>query len=146
MEEKGLEGTASGSSDSSKKGKHAQYSSVDEDRRPIYPPSVGTYNTWIQNGSDGTNSTYHDAPSVEMPVRTSIDRARPSYDRIRASMDRVRASYEVSYNFTTAARLTRIESSHSANNSRNRAVANSSRGFMQGRLRGLSVISNKSRH
>ena len=145
-EEKGLEGTASDSSDSSKKGKHAQYPSVDEDRRPIYPPSVATHNTRTQNGSDGTNYTHHDAPSVEMPVRTSIDRARPSYDRIRASMDRVRASYEASHDFTTAARLTRIESSHSANNSRNRAAANSSRGFMQGRLRGLSIISNKSRH
>ena len=145
-EEKALEGTASGSSDPSKKGKHAQYSSVDEDRRPIYPPSVATHNTRTQNGSDGTNSTHHAAPSVEMPVRTSINRARPSYDRIRASMDRVRASYEASHDFTTAARLTRIESSHSANNSRNRAAANSSRGFMQGRLQGLSIIPNKSRH
>jgi phospholipid-translocating ATPase len=144
-EEKGLEGTASGSSDSSKKGKRAQYPSVDEDRRPIYPPSVATHKTRTQNGSDGTNYTHHHVPSVETPVQPSIDRARPSYDRIRASMDRVRPSYEASHDFTTAARLTKIESSHSVN-SRNRAAASSSRGFMQGRLRGLSIISNKSRH
>lgn len=132
-EEKGPKNTASMSLDSSNKGKHAQYPSVDEDRRPIYPPSVTTHNTRTQNGSDGTNSTDHNAPSVEMPVRTSIDRARPSYDRIRASMDQVRASYEASHDFTTAAGLTRIESSHSVNNSRNLAAAKSSRGFMLGR-------------
>ncbi|KAM0123669.1 hypothetical protein ACHAP3_010949 [Botrytis cinerea] len=131
-EEKGPKNIASMSLDPSNKGKHAQYPSVDEDRRPIYPPSVTTHNTRTQNGSDGTNSTDHNAPSVEMPVRTSIDRARPSYDRIRASMDQVRASYEASHDFTTAAGLTRIESSHSVNNSRNLAAAKSSRGFMLG--------------
>ncbi|TGO52916.1 hypothetical protein BELL_1623g00010 [Botrytis elliptica] len=133
VEEKGPKNTASISLDSSNKGKHAHYPSVDEDRRPIYPPSVTTHNTRTQNGSDGTNSTDHNAPSVEMPVRTSIDRARPSYDRIRASMGQVRASYEASHDFTTAVGLTRIESSHSVNNSRNLAAANSSRGFMLGR-------------
>ncbi|EMR82974.1 putative phospholipid-transporting atpase 1 protein [Botrytis cinerea BcDW1] len=131
-EEKGPKNIASMSLDPSNKGKHAQYPSVDEDRRPIYPPSVTTHNTRTQNGSDGTNSTNHNAPSVEMPVRTSIDRARPSYDRIRASMDQVRASYEASHDFTTAAGLTRIESSHSVNNSRSLAAAKSSRGFMLG--------------
>ncbi|KFY14300.1 hypothetical protein V492_02704 [Pseudogymnoascus sp. VKM F-4246] len=144
--EKGPEGTVLGSSDSTNKGKNAHYPSVDEDRLPIHPPSVATHNMQTQNGSNGTNPNHHDVSSLEIPVRPSIDRARPSYDRIRASMDQVRASYEASHDFTTAARLTRIESSHSGNNSRNRAAANNSRSFMQGRLRGLSIISNKSRH
>jgi phospholipid-translocating ATPase len=152
--EKQLEATGSGSSDLSKKGKHAQYPS--EDRRPIYPPSVATHNTHAQNGSDGTNYTQHQRPSEEIPeempdvpVRPSMDRVRPSYDRMRASMDRVRASYEASNDFTTAARLTRIESSHSGHShphhSANRGQG-SSRNFMQARLRGLSIISNKSKH
>ncbi|KAB5560139.1 hypothetical protein GE09DRAFT_80319 [Coniochaeta sp. 2T2.1] len=102
--------------------RHAKFaSSVDEDRRPIYPPSVATH---TQNGSDGTSYTNHDRHlsreltqemSHEIGVpRPSIDRPRPSYDRIRASMDRVRPSFEASNDFTSAARLSRIESSHSA--------------------------------
>jgi phospholipid-translocating ATPase len=117
-----LKGTDTGSSDSSaRKSKHAKFASVDEDRRPIYPPSVATH---TQNGSDGTNYTNHDRHlsreltqelSHEIGVaRPSIDRPRPSYDRIRASMDRVRPSFEASNDFTSAARLSRIESSHSA--------------------------------
>lgn len=140
-------GKSSGSSQSSKKGKHAQYASVDEDRRPIYPPSVATHNTRTQNGSDGTNYTHHRTSSEipEVPVRQSIDRARPSYDRMRASMDRVRASYEASNDFTTAARLSRIESSHSAHRDSRHPPSSSSR-FVPGRLRGLSIISAKSKH
>lgn len=117
-----LKGTDTGSSgSSSRKSKHAKFASVDEDRRPIYPPSVATH---TQNGSDGTNYTDHDRHlsreltqelSHEMPPpRPSIDRPRPSYDRMRASMDRVRPSFEASNDFTSAARLSRIESSHSA--------------------------------
>lgn len=175
--------TSSGGYSSSRKGKHPQYNaSVDEDRRPIYPPSVATHNTRTQNGSDGTNYTLHNrlsADTASMPsaaaaaaatatetanntasntpdanrhrARPSIDRARPSYDRIRASMDRVRASYEASSDFTTAARLSRLESSHSANHNVGRAGSGGppptggSRG-LAGRLRGLSIISNKSKH
>ncbi|EEY15679.1 phospholipid-transporting ATPase [Verticillium alfalfae VaMs.102] len=109
---------ASTSSDSEPKGKHMHYASVDEDRRPIYPPSVATrttHNPRSQNGSDGTNYTGH-RMSLDLapPIRPSFDRARPSYDRIRASMDRVRPSFEASSDFTSAARLSRIESSQSA--------------------------------
>jgi phospholipid-translocating ATPase len=156
----GSEGGSSTSSDSSskskssKKGKHAQYASVDEDRRPIYPPSVATHNTRTQNGSDGTNYTMHNRMSVDMrreqedeltqdvPVRPSIDRARPSYDRIRASMDRVRPSLEQSNDFTSAARLSRIESSHSTHD----ATASGQRRFNLNtvRKRGLSAFSKKS--
>ncbi|KAL1840603.1 hypothetical protein VTJ49DRAFT_290 [Mycothermus thermophilus] len=130
--------------------RHAQYASVDEDRRPIYPPSIATHNTRTQNASDGTTYIMQSRESAELqqrqreeweqelererersaaaaalegngqqqPVertvtRPSIDRARPSYDRVRMSMDRVRPSFEASADFTSAARLSRIESTHS---------------------------------
>jgi phospholipid-translocating ATPase len=97
----------------------------DDDRRPIYPPSVAptatTHNPRSQNGSDGTDYTRHrmslEPPfeAIESPVsRTaSNDRPRPSFDRMRASMDRIRPSYEASNDFTSAAMLTRLESSQS---------------------------------
>ncbi|ROV95345.1 hypothetical protein VSDG_06059 [Cytospora chrysosperma] len=141
---------SSGSSRSSKKSKHVQYASVDEDQRPIYPPSVATHNTRAQNGSDGTNYTGHESPVdmgprqaspdlLEPPVvRPSMDRPRPSYDRVRASMDRVRPSYEQSSDFTSAARLSRVESSHSGHQL-------SQSLFNRSRLRGMSIISAKSR-
>jgi phospholipid-translocating ATPase len=153
----GVQETLPGSSDSSaRRSKHAQYAtgSIDEDRRPIYPPSVATHNTRTQNGSDGTNYTMHNRNSVEMPVhnegiegiedmpvRPSIERARPSYDRVRASVDRVRASYEASNDFTSAARLSRIESSHSAQNHPN---GQRRFGLTTVRRRGMSAFSKKS--
>ncbi|KAJ3522698.1 hypothetical protein NM208_g12749 [Fusarium decemcellulare] len=124
------------SSKSSKKSrkapKHVAYGSVDEDLRPIYPPSTATrtttYNQHSQNGSDSTNYTGpRMSMDVPMQARPSIDRARPSYDRIRASMDRVRPSFEASSDFTSAARLSRIESSQSQG------------GRFRPRLRGLSL-------
>ncbi len=129
----GVEGASAKSSSSSKlsgrsrKAKHTQYASVDEDRRPIYPPSIATHNTRTQNGSDGTTYIMQSRQSAELQerdeigeeperatTRPSIDRCRPSYDRIRRSMDRVRPSFEASNDFTSAARLSRVESSHSA--------------------------------
>ncbi|KAM0812980.1 putative Phospholipid-transporting ATPase [Seiridium cardinale] len=95
--------------------RHQQFPSVDEDRRPIYPPtlhSTTTHNARSQNGSDGTNYTRHE-PSTEIVVRPSLDRVRPSYDRMRASMDRMRPSYEQSNDFTSAAMLGRYESTRS---------------------------------
>jgi phospholipid-translocating ATPase len=144
-------GADAGSSDSSaSKGKHAQYAGVDEDRRPIYPPSVATH---TQNGSDGTNYTNHTRDlSRELTQeltneigapRPSIDRPRPSYDRMRMSMDRVRPSYEASNDFTSAARLSRIESSHSA--SRHPEPPGQRRfNLTTVRKRGLSAFSKKS--
>ena len=164
--EEPLQGESSRSSElSAKKKKHVQYASVDEDRRPIYPPSVTTHNTRAHGGSDGSNYTYPNRASVDVPpnipaeapaeaiaetnsdpspdasVRPSIERARPSYDRIRASMDRVRPSYEATSDFTSAARLSRIESSHSA-----REHPNQQRRFnlTTVRKRGLSAFSKKS--
>ncbi|KAG9237070.1 P-type ATPase-like protein [Amylocarpus encephaloides] len=112
--------SSTSSSDTPKPSKHTYYPSLDEDQRPIYPPSVAptaatTYNGRSQNGSDGTEFTRH-RPSLEVtqpPVRPSMDRPRPSFDRMRASMDRVRPSFEASNDFTSAALLTRLESSHS---------------------------------
>ncbi|KAI1379864.1 phospholipid-translocating P-type ATPase [Hypoxylon crocopeplum] len=121
--------SSSGSSESSRVRRHKQFASVDDDLRPIYPPSVATqsiagHNAHSQNGSDGTNYTRHE-PSIDMPVvqpvdapaerpvRQSFDRVRPSYDRMRASMDRVRPSYEQTNEFTSAAMLSRFESTHS---------------------------------
>ncbi|KAM5374120.1 hypothetical protein ACJA88_008282 [Fusarium oxysporum] len=117
---------------SKKMPKHVAYGSVDEDLRPIYPPSTATrtttYNQHSQNGSDSTNYTAHRISlDVPMQARPSIDRARPSYDRMRASMDRVRPSFEASNDFTSAARLSRIESSQSQG------------GRFRPRLRGLSL-------
>lgn len=100
--------------------RHQHYASVDEDRRPIYPPTVhstATHPAHSQNGSDGTNYTRHNeepATELEITVRPSFDRVRPSYDRIRASMDRVRPSYEAADEFTSAAMLSRHESTRSA--------------------------------
>lgn len=147
----GADASSTGSSRSSRKSKHMQYASVDEDRRPIYPPSVATGTTHhVQNGSDGTNYTGHEqaveprplSPDLPdpFPVRPSIDRARPSYDRIRASMDRVRPSFEQSNDFTSAARLSRVESSHSAHRVGGQSLINRTR------LRGMSIISAKSKH
>lgn len=155
---KGTDTGSSGSSSRKSKTKHAKLASVDEDRRPIYPPSVATH---TQNGSDGTNYTNHDRRlsreltqelSHDMaPVRPSIDRPRPSYDRIRASMDRVRPSFEASNDFTSAARLSRIESSHSARHSHSHfdfaeTGSPSQRRFnlQTVRKRGLSAFSKKS--
>lgn len=123
-------------SESPKRPKHVAYGSVDEDLRPIYPPSVATRTTThnrTQNGSDSTNFTGNRA-SLDVPAqgRASIDRARPSYDRMRMSMDRVRASFEASNDFTSAARLSRIESSQSHSHHAHGAR-------FKARLRGLSL-------
>lgn len=114
--------------------KHAAYGSVDEEQRPIYPPSVVTQTTVnrhmrSQTGSDSTNYTGRASSMDEMqivhPKMSLGDRPRPSYDRVRASMDRVRPSFEASSDFTSAARLQQIESTQS--------------GRFRPRLRGLSL-------
>lgn len=156
----GIEGASAKSSTSSgkmsgrsRKAKHTQYASVDEDRRPIYPPSIATHNTRGQNGSDGTTYIMQSRASLELQeqdeigveperatTRPSIDRCRPSYDRIRRSMDRVRPSFEASNDFTSAARLSRIESSHSAQGLPGQRRFN----LTTVRKRGLSAFSKKS--
>jgi phospholipid-translocating ATPase len=101
--------------------KAANAEPVDEDVRPIYPPSVAptatTHNPRSQNGSNSTDYTFR--RSMEgLPPATRVSteyRVRPSFDRARMSMDRVRPSFEASNDFTSAAMLTRMESAHSRN-------------------------------
>ncbi|KAL5118976.1 phospholipid transporting ATPase [Pleosporales sp. CAS-2024a] len=101
--------------------KAANAEPVDEDVRPIYPPSVAptaaTHNPRSQNGSNSTDYTFRRSTEGLPPVnRVSTEyRVRPSFDRARMSMDRVRASFEASNDFTSAAMLSRLESSHSRN-------------------------------
>lgn len=101
--------------------KAANADPVDEDVRPIYPPSVAptatTHNPRSQNGSNSTDYTFRRSMENLPPVsRISTEyRVRPSYDRARMSMDRVRPSFEASNDFTSAAMLTRMESAHSRN-------------------------------
>ncbi|KAK2745542.1 hypothetical protein FQN57_003667 [Myotisia sp. PD_48] len=94
---------------------------VPEDERPIYPPSVAptanTHNPRSQNGSDGTGYTasldFRHQPQQSLDrIQPSFDRVRPSIERVRSSMDRARSSFEASNDFTSAALLARIESSH----------------------------------
>lgn len=135
------------------KAKHAAYGSVDEEQRPIYPPSVVTTTTanHMRNptGSDSTNfterrSSLDDALAPPVQTRQSIDRARPSYDRIRASMDRVRPSFEASSDFTSAKRLSLVESSH--NNSINDGSTSHTHTRFRPRLRGLSLHKPSHKH
>ncbi|KAH7116846.1 hypothetical protein B0J11DRAFT_102465 [Dendryphion nanum] len=99
--------------------KAANAQTGDDDLRPIYPPSVAptatTHNPRSQNGSGSTDYTFRRSIEGIPAHRISMDRPRPSYDRARMSMDRVRPSFEVSNDFTSAAMLTRMESSHSRN-------------------------------
>ncbi len=100
------------SSDMSKPvGKVQPTVNLPDDERPIYPPSeaaTGNTHNRSQNGSGET-----DYSALDQPARPSMDRAMPSFDRMRQSMDRIRPSFEASNDFTSAALLTRIESSHS---------------------------------
>jgi phospholipid-translocating ATPase len=108
---------SSAESDIVKPVNHTHYASVDEDRRPIYPPSVAptatTHNGRSHNGSDGTDYSNHRMSGEVPPIHPTFERSTPSYDRVRASMDRMRPSYEQSSDFTSAALLTRLESSRS---------------------------------
>jgi len=124
-----------------KQGKFA-YLYQDDEMRPMYPPSVAPTATTAGkrgsgNGSDGTDgSGYAGAgtftprrfslernrpsidrvrPSLDVIARKSYDgRRRPSFDRVRSSMDRARSSFEATSDFTSAAMLSRMESSSSA--------------------------------
>ncbi|KMU77251.1 P-type ATPase [Coccidioides immitis RMSCC 3703] len=105
---------------------------IPEDERPIYPPSVAptahTHNPRSQNGSDGTGYTasldFRHQPQHSLDRNTrqsldfrhyprhSIDRTRQSFEQGRSSMERARSSFEASNDFTSAAMLARMESTH----------------------------------
>ncbi|KAL9108896.1 MAG: hypothetical protein Q9227_006427 [Pyrenula ochraceoflavens] len=96
----------------------ASRQSITESERPIYPPSeTATTRTRMgrkQDGSDGTQSTVPEYDYPPPPLRRpSIERVRSSFERARASMDKLRPSFEGSNDFTSAALLTRLESSYS---------------------------------
>ena len=107
---------------------------VDEDMRPIYPPSVAptskTAATTDRNSVNGSTHSFSTGNrlSSEMPAEPqsmtepthsrpvsfqrplSLDRPRPSFDRVRTSMDMTRPSFEASNDFTSASLLMRLES------------------------------------
>ena len=85
---------------------------IPDDERPFYPPTVvhtNGHNPRSQNGSNGTNYT---ASLDQNPRPQSVDYGRRSNERTRHSFERVRQSFEQSNDFTSAAMLQRIESSH----------------------------------
>lgn len=92
-----------------------QDSGIPDDERPFYPPSVSVahhangHNPRSQNGSNGTNYT---ASLDQYPRPQSVDYVRRSHDRTRHSFERARQSFEASSDFTSAAMLHRMESSH----------------------------------
>ncbi|EXJ87605.1 phospholipid-translocating ATPase [Capronia epimyces CBS 606.96] len=107
---------------------HARYPSMAESQRPIYPPSEAptrdTRHPHSQTGSDGTDRTkpsfdmashYEQSPTQERAFRKrpSLEPVRPSFDRTRQSFEKLRPSIEGSRDFTSAAMLSRIESSYS---------------------------------
>lgn len=91
--------------------------SIPDSERPIYPPSESTAKTRnprSQNSSDGTDKTRLSLDMVAAArQRPPMERICSSFDRSRHSMDRLRPSFEGSRDFTSAALLTRLESTHS---------------------------------
>ena len=89
-------------------------------------------------------SAYPLTATSSRDARPSIERARPSYDRVRASMERVRPSFQCD-DFTSAARLSRLESSRSATHGDDGEESPGPRrfGLAAVRNRGLSVFSKK---
>ncbi|KAJ5166120.1 Phospholipid-transporting ATPase DNF1 [Penicillium canariense] len=82
-----------------------------DEHRPYYSPSqhANGHNPRSQNGSNGTNYT---ESLDQCPRPQSVDYVRRSHERTRHSFERVRQSFEQSNDFTSAARLQRMESSH----------------------------------
>ncbi|KAF7717935.1 Uncharacterized protein PECH_002660 [Penicillium ucsense] len=72
-------------------------------------PHTNGHNPRSQNGSNGTNYT---ESLDQRPLPQSVDMVRRSHDRTRHSFERCRQSFEQSNDFTSAARLSRMESSH----------------------------------
>jgi phospholipid-translocating ATPase len=83
-----------------------------DEERPFYAPSMAptanTHNPRSQNGSNGTNYT---ASLDQYPRPQSVDYVRRSQERTRHSFERSRPSFEQSNDFTSAAMLSRFESS-----------------------------------
>ncbi|KAJ5122948.1 hypothetical protein N7448_009045 [Penicillium atrosanguineum] len=87
-----------------------------DEERDFYSPTgtangahTNGHNPRSQNGSNGTNYT---ASLDQYPRPQSVDYVRRSHDRTRHSFERARQSFEQSNDFTSAAMLQRMESSH----------------------------------
>lgn len=83
-----------------------------DEEQSYYSPSVAHtngHNPRSQNGSNGTNYT---ASLDQYPRPQSVDYVRRSHERTRHSFERGRQSFEQSNDFTSAAMLQRMESSH----------------------------------
>ncbi|KAJ5203654.1 uncharacterized protein N7498_004533 [Penicillium cinerascens] len=83
-----------------------------DEEQSFYSPSVAHtngHNPRSQNGSNGTNYT---ASIDQHPRPQPVDYLRRSHDRTRHSFERGRQSFEQSNDFTSAAMLQRMESSH----------------------------------
>ncbi|KFY27602.1 hypothetical protein V493_03403 [Pseudogymnoascus sp. VKM F-4281 (FW-2241)] len=108
-----LDPTAATSGKGGKASKGSSTASSGIVAKPIAPTTV-TQTGRSRVGSNATDFTHHHRASLDPPMvpRMSTDRPRPSYDRIRASMDQLRPSFEQSGDLTSAAMLTRMESSH----------------------------------
>lgn len=107
-------GSSAGSSATASPRKHFQQSSVDEDQRPIYPPSVSATvatarNTQSQHGSDGTDYTRNRTSDYETGMSVyETDTQHPNYEpssayatpfeypqsQSRTSMDLSRPSFD----------------------------------------------------
>ncbi|KAJ5542690.1 hypothetical protein N7461_008693 [Penicillium sp. DV-2018c] len=85
-----------------------------DEERPFYAPSMAptanTHNPRSQNGSNGTNYT---ASLDQYPRPQSVDYVRRSHERTRHSFERSRPSFEQSNDYTSAAMLSRFESTQS---------------------------------
>lgn len=108
--------------------RHTRYPSMAESERPFYAPSEAptrdTRHPHSQTGSDGTDRTKPSLDITRYPAdsttpeklrrrRPSVERVRTSFERQRQSFDRLRPSYEGSRDFTSAALLSRVESTYS---------------------------------
>ena len=90
---------------------------IPEDDRNYYPPTVSVTHATHANGhiprsQNGSNGTNYSASLDQNPRPQSVDYVRRSHDRTRHSFERVRQSFEASNDFTSAAMLHRMESSH----------------------------------
>ena len=91
--------------------------SIPDSERPLYPPSEVTTKTLDPQSQDGSEDTHRSKPSLDLLRascgRPALEPIRSSYERSRQSMDRLRPSFEGSRDLTSAALLSRVESSHS---------------------------------
>lgn len=105
--------------------RQGKFKHLDDEPEPIDLESVTpTSTTQVpqdeNNIPDNMEPRLSVVPPMLAPTRTHTEGQRRSYDRIRPSLDRTRLSFEASNDFTSAAMLARVESSHSVTPVRSR--------------------------